>query len=385
MLYALNDITIIPTVVSGIDSRSECCPYVDMSRDKELPLFTAPMSCIIDDKNFEVFNDNCIKTIIPRNIPLNSRVSLVGSTFCAFSLDEFEGIFCLKIPLDSVSYICIDIANGHMKKLLDLCKRAKEIHGDKLVLMAGNIANPETYLEYAKVGIDYVRVGIGSGNACTTSANSGVHYPMASLIENCKEYKNLVELAFNTEDTAVSRAFSDSRFRNMCFNQITGHFQNPFKSIPKIIADGGFKNFDQIIKALALGADYCMLGEIFAKCKEACGNFYTNYHLEKGLDSNDFKNLNWNDILEKKPFRMYYGMSTKRAQMELGVTDPEKLKTAEGIEKQVTVDYTLEQWVDNFKHYLRSAMSYTGCRTLEEFSKVRTEVISNQSFNSYYK
>ncbi len=350
MLYGLNDITIVPAAISDIESRSECSPYVGMSSDTELPLFAAPMSCIVDDKNFGFFNDKCVNTIIPRNIPLNIRVSLVDSTFCAFSLDEFEGIFCLKIPFDNISYVCIDVANGHMKKLLDLCKKAKEIHGDKLVLMAGNIANPDTYLEYAKVGIDYVRIGIGSGNVCTTSANSGVHYPMASLIERCIKYKKY----------ALKHNISSKDPGNI-------------KSAPKIIADGGFKNFDQIIKALALGADYVMLGEIFAKCEESCGKKHTQQNNIDGY------------LYHKPQIRDYYGMSTKRAQMELGVTDTEKLKTAEGIEKQVTIDYTLEQWVDNFKHYLRSAMSYTNSKTLEEFAKCKIEIMSQQSFNSYYK
>ncbi len=374
MLYGLNDITIVPAVVSDIESRSECNPYIEPLTDssKFLPLFSAPMSCIINDSNWEVFDDNGINTIIPRNINLQKRLSLIDETFCAFSLEEFEEIFLDEgalINIDS-AFVCIDIANGHMEKLLNLCKRAKEIHGDKLVLMAGNIANPETYLEYAKVGIDYVRCGIGTGNVCTTSSNNGCHMPLASLLMGCVERKLQIQLDIRRNGLTERISFND-------FDGYDYIHSTPYKSIPKIIADGGFKNFDQIIKAIALGADYCMLGEIFAKCKEACGEIKKKYPNKKFLTEDEFNN--------PIKYRNYYGMSTKRAQQELGVTDPEKLKTAEGIEKQVNIDYTLEQWVDNFKHYLRSAMSYTGCRTLEEFSKVRTEVISNQSFNSYYK
>ena len=82
--------------------------------------------------------------------------------FVALSLNEFK--FCFddmlgvnEKDIDEPIYVCIDIANGHMKKLVDMCKRAKEKYGDKLVIMAGNIANPETYYKYAEAGIDYVR------------------------------------------------------------------------------------------------------------------------------------------------------------------------------------------------------------------------------------
>ena len=64
----------------------------------------------------------------------------------------------------------------------------------------------------------------------------------------------------------------------------------------------------------------------------------------------------------------------------------DKLKTSEGIVKNVRIEYSLSEWIDNFTHYLRSAMSYTDSRTLQEFiGKVRMEVISNQAFNSFYK
>ncbi len=65
-----------------------------------------------------------------------------------------------------------------------------EKFGDKLILMAGNIANPETYREYARAGVDYVRISVGSGSCCITSSNSGCYTPMASLIVKCSEIKN---------------------------------------------------------------------------------------------------------------------------------------------------------------------------------------------------
>lgn len=174
---------------------------------------------------------------------------------------------------------------------------------------------------------------------CTTSANSSIHYPMVSLLQKIDDYKRSVENRIN----------------------LAG---NSFKSVPKIVADGGFSNFDQIIKALAIGADYVMLGKIFAMSEEACGEI-----VEK--------------LTTNGKFRKYYGMSTKKAQVEIS---GEATKTAEGIETLVPIKYTLTGWSDNFISYLRSAMSYCNSRTLNEFKQnAHVEQISANSFQAYYK
>lgn len=337
MLLSFNDICLVPSIVSDIEHRSECSPYLD---NDMLPLFTAPMTSVIDENNWKIFKENKINTIIPRSVDINIRLELAKHTFIAVSLSEFEEYFINNWLFSSCTqFVCVDIANGHMKKLLDLCRQAKEKYGSSLQIMAGNIANPDTYYEYAKAGIDYVRCGIGTSPICTTSANSGVHYPMVSLLQ---------ELSYIKKDI---------------LNGYKGKLEN-YKSVPKIIADGGFSNFDQIIKALAIGADYVMLGKIFAMSEEACGEI-----VEK--------------LTTNGKFRKYYGMSTKKAQVEIS---GEATKTAEGIETLVPIKYTLTGWSDNFISYLRSAMSYCNSRTLNEFKQnSHVEQISANSFQAYYK
>ena len=362
MLLSFNDICIIPSEISNIEHRSECSPYLD---DGMLPLFTAPMSSVINENNWKIFKENKINTIIPRSVDFKSRLNLSNQTFVAVSLSEFEQYFVNSPEVSSIThFICIDIANGHMKKLLDLCKQAKEKWGSALQIMAGNIANPDTYFEYAKAGIDYVRCGIGTSPICTTSANSGIHYPMVSLLQEVNYIrKNIVEV-------------------------ITYEDYNPYKSIPKIVADGGFSNFDQIIKALAIGADYVMLGKIFAMSVEACGDIlnksYHGYDVEKQGPFQDWiRKQDMSEIKAWNCYRRYYGMSTKKAQTEIS---GEATKTAEGIETLVPIKYTLAGWCDNFISYLRSAMSYCNSRTLTEFKKnANVMQISANSFQAYYK
>lgn len=198
---------------------------------------------------------------------------------------------------------------------------------------------------------------------CTTSANSSIHFPMVSLLTEINKFKDAVEACINDTNSV-------------------------FKSIPKIIADGGFSNFDQIIKALAIGADYVMLGKIFAMSVEACGDILNKHYfgydvLKDGPFQDWIRKQDMSIIKDYDCYRQYYGMSTKKAQTEFGNTE---LKTAEGIETLVPIKYTLAGWCDNFISYLRSAMSYCNSRTLEEFkNNARIEQISANSFNAYYK
>lgn len=374
MLYGLNDICIIPEEVSVVEHRGDISIRYS---DGKLPLFTAPMTSVVTEKNFQVYANNGINTIIPRSSSIEVRLDLIYTTWVAMSLSEFEEYIVMSDSFlnNRVKYVLIDIANGHMKKLLDLSKMARMRHGESIRIMAGNIANPRTVRDYAAHGIDAVRLGIGSGNACTTSANSGVHYPLGSLIAEARKEINGLKQGNDWYKSTFGSVYR----------------------IPLLIADGGMKNFDHITKALALGADYVMCGEIFAKSIEAASPVRLNnpkiYPLSK------FENgWTWKDQMteadEEVPWkkyhlcREYYGMSTKRAQNEMSkkLLTGHDLKTAEGISKFVSIEYSLEGWVENFEHYLRTTMSYCSKFNLDSFiGKVQTDIMSPSAFQAYYK
>lgn len=378
--YSLQDISIMPACVTEINHRAECNPY---NNDNKLPIFVAPMSSVIDLNNAKIFEFNKLNVVIPRTIDLEDRLNVCEEYFIAVGLNEFENtILTLNLEDRKPIKICVDVANGHMKKLIDLCKYAKNRFRNKIIIMAGNVANPLVYYDYAYAGIDYIRLSIGSGSACTTAANAAIYTPMASLIDECVSIKKIVE-----------------------------RDRNNYKSVPKIIADGGFNNYDDIIKALALGADYVMCGKIFAQCEEACGEKLQKFLYSDGT----YKYLNYYDAIKAKEYmnkanyfsnalsakidinktsepypitafneiyRNYYGMSTKKAQKEMG---KENLHTSEGIEKMVTVEYSLLGWIDNFIDYLRSAMSYCNATTLDAFKTAKIIKITNSARNSYFK
>lgn len=319
MKFDFDDMLIMPAELTGINSRSEIYEFDGMGG---LPLFTAPMDTVISEENQRYFKQECINTIIPRKqkTEMNPKTSFSG--WLAYSLNQFEEAFInYDQPKDTKHYILIDVANGHMPSVYELTKKAKEKYGESLVLMVGNVANPETYGILSDAGADYVRIGIGNGGGCLTTQQTGIGYPMASLIEETYE--------------------------------VSLHLDNP----AKIVADGGFKKYADVIKALALGADYVMLGSILNKALESAG---------ETVDDEGARVDQYNAHVEEyfkaggKLYKKFRGMSTKEVQASLGNT---RLKTSEGVVRLHEVEYTLSGWVENFKHYLKSAMSYTDSKT----------------------
>lgn len=165
--YSLDDIGLIPSTISNIEHRSECNPY---NTDDMLPIFTAPMNAVINETNYQEFLNYKINTVIPRGVDFKIRCNLATKTFVAFSLQECASFASLMQyeETDDVYYVCIDVAQGAMSRLLSLIQKLKEIFGYRIVIMTGNIANPETYFEYAKVGVDFIRCSVGSGSCCVT-------------------------------------------------------------------------------------------------------------------------------------------------------------------------------------------------------------------------
>ena len=354
MLFDFDDILIEPEMHTSIRSRKR----VDATDEKKmLPLFTAPMDTVINEENVGVFNENKIYGIIPRKS--NAGLDYFSTDYkvlYSYGLDDFKMIFIdndINLSIGQKAYALIDIANGHMQYVKELVELSKEKYGRSLVLMVGNCANPLTFLSLAQSGADYVRMGIGNGAGCLTTVQTGIGYPMASLIHE------------------------------------TAKIQKERNLQAKIVADGGFKKYSDVIKALALGADYVMLGSIFNKALESCGETYEeNKDYGSWKEPGDKVNQYSIDVLlqfeaGRKFYKKFRGMSTKEVQKSLGKTE---LKTSEGISKMQLVEYTLNGWTENFVDYLRSAMSYTDCLTIGEFiGKVRFNQISKNSMERFHK
>lgn len=347
--FDFDDLLIFPDVTTEVTSR-----YKDITLPDMLPLFTAPMDTVVDLDNVDEFILNRINVTLPRTIKNHKFVDeALPGVFISLGFEDIDKLLDDNLrELGNYAHILIDVANGHMTKIVDYCYKIKQLKPG-ITIMVGNIANPETYRWYAEKNcVDYIRIGIGNGGGCLTTKQSGVGYPMASLIYETYLVKQELIRNNDIKDNNVDH------YTPWNLRKLPEEIRPTITHFPAIVADGGMKDYSDIIKALALGADYVMVGSIFNKALESCADNYfhgikvnrriANYLFDRGY-----------------PIKKYFrGMSTKGAQKAMGKT---RFKTSEGVTRFRKVEYHLEGWVENFEHYLRNAMSYSNAKTLKEF------------------
>lgn len=382
--YELSDINVVQSPYSEVAHRGECSPYTILCGREVYPIIVSPMGAVTDGNNYKVWLDNKFTCVIPRTVDLETRLKLMTETFVSFSLDEAENLLFSSIDKYSGKfyYVCIDIAQGTMARLYEVCKQLKNLYEETIEIMTGNIATPDAYVYYMDAGIDYVRCFIGTGSRCTTGANVSIGYGRATLLDELRMIKENLE----------------------------GRYED--KKLPKIVADGGISNFDDIQKCLALGADFVMCGNVFARAEEACGEIVYLHpdnptmadaipksiydtkvkSLEESIERHSENRLKYDSLLSyelsslaslkrRVPYREYMGMSTKAMQKATGGTGN---TTAEGISRPIAVEYPITKWAENMDAYLRSAMSYTGSFNLEEFRN-NAEIIINYSGDKAFR
>lgn len=391
---SFDDISLVPARRSYIDSRGQCCINI---KDKKnpcfqkdilpLPVIASPMGATIDENNWKEFFNAGICPVIPRTVNYQTRLKLMTETFVAFSTEEAEKLFIKKYNKSILDddynlvggpyYICIDVAQGHRDKLLNIISAIKHTYGPRVIVMSGNIANPEAYIDYYEAKCDYVRCSIGTGFCCTTSTLTATHYPPASLLNDIYAVKeNLISSNILNKKSSI-------------YEQLDEY--------PKIIADGGIASYADCIKAYACGADYVMVGRMFAQCVEACEEPYQK--LSDGSlfikDKEDVlkyinNHLESHHELPKDIYRTYYGMSTQYAQGKIAAArefpnEPFEYKNAEGNVEEIAITNTLANWIDVFSTSVKSTMSYANISQISDLCNMRKIRISVNAFMAYKK
>ena len=375
----------------GLNSRSEAVPYLE---DGFLPLITAPMYSVVDENNYQIFLDNKVRVCLPRNVGISLNVSadkldpIYEQVWCSVSLQQFVDYWCrLDSPAAMMKsdgipdLICVDTANGNMQQLHEAIREAKKIHGETLVIMAGNVSSVEAFVELAKTGVDYIRVGIGGGSGCNTTNNTGVgQEDLGILIHQCNYLRNEFSNPIFKEGLHNYPFFG--KFRRTDYTQIElANIRNV-----KIVADGissyiklcqqkynfNDNGYAAIIKLLNSGANLVMIGGLFAQCYESAGEKAFAINKETRSSQDLVKVSGMSTVEEQKKYKEPTNLGTQ----DLNVP---RLKPSEGSTKWVPVRWTLGEWLqgsdkqdehpylNGFVNSLKSAMSYTGSKTLNEF------------------
>ncbi len=209
-----------------------------------------------------------------------------------------------------VDVIVLDSAHGHSKNIIEAVRKVKQAYPD-LQVIAGNIATAAAATDLIEAGADAIKVGIGPGSICTTRVVAGIGVPQMTAVMECY-------------DAAKSYG------------------------IP-IIADGGIKYSGDMTKALAGGANVCMMGSMFAGCDEAPGTF---------------------ELYQGRKYKVYRGMGSIAA-MENGSKDryfqeDAKKLVPEGVEGRVAYKGSVEDTIFQLIGGIRSGMGYCGCPTISD-------------------
>lgn len=231
----------------------------------------------------------------------------------------------LKLIFDKIdcNWICIDIANGYIAKLVEFCKSVRDAFPEKIII-AGNVVTREVVEELIINGkVDVVKVGIGPGSVCTTRIQTGVGMPQVSAILECAD----------------------------AAHGLKGH----------IIGDGGITCPGDMAKAFGAGADFVMAGGIFSGHDENPGDLIT--------DDNGNK------------FKIFYGMSSKHA-MEKHYGKMDSYRSSEGRCIKIKYRGALEDTILNYLGGLRSTCTYINAASIKEMPKCTTFVQVNQQLNT---
>lgn len=326
-LLELENIGLIPADVPNYGNiESKINFFVNNHEDNSisLPIFTSPMNSVVsgNNGNYQAFLNKQIRPVLPLSDHINVRLEGCQYIFATFTLGEIQQYFLSgKRKSDKMFRICIETGNGHDSEILVVSASLKRIYGPQICIMAGNIGNPKVYVDYCKAGIDYARVGIGTGSLVNES-RYGFHYPMASLLIDITGVKTVSCIGLRQT---------------------------------KIIADGGISSPVDIMKAIALGADYVMLGRSFAKLAEAAGNNVVSKSSKPGqptemLNVGEVARMTVQELRDKQVKRLY--VSNSIANNNISLSEYDKLHTLyrpkEAREEWVSVTSNLQNWLAEF-------------------------------------
>jgi IMP dehydrogenase len=280
----------------------------------KVPLMTANMDTITEAEMANYIGAKGAIGVLHRYMSIEKNVRMFKD--CRFP--TFVSVGCGTKDLERVEALrdasadlfCIDVAHAHAKYVGRALQNIREMLSDEACIMAGNVATYAGADHLASCGADIIKVGIGGGSVCTTRIKTGFGVPNLTAIKNCSR---------------VDRS---------------------------VVADGGIRYPGDIVKALAFGADFVMLGSMLAGTKPTPGPVIR----KEGKNGEELK------------VKTYRGMASREVQQELygGIAE---WKTSEGVSIEVPYREDEDKVITNIIGGLRSGLTYGGAATIAELQR----------------
>lgn len=316
------DISLVPRNLSQVKSRQEINLSLNLASNGtrynlRLPVLPAPMDTICSVEMCRILSKNGMLGMIHRFQPVETRKDNYNilkddglDAVIAVGLDEKEIID--EFYSNGARAFIVDVANGFNTAVEPTIKQIRGLKNTYII--CGNVDSEEGFNYLSDLGVDAIRVGIGTGSMCTTSIMTGVGQGIVSSIQECRSIKEKIGS----------------------------------KSL--IIADGGIRVVGDIAKALTVGADAVMVGRMFAGTKEAEGNI-----------------LKYNGKL----YKAYRGSASYAVQQKRGKNP----YYVEGDETIVEYKGGVQNILDQIDAGLRSSMSYMATTNLDQLKQNGSYVI----------
>jgi IMP dehydrogenase len=311
--FTFDDVTLVPQF-NNVPSRTEPDLSTWLTRDIKIgmPLIPSNMDSVIGPELAEIILANGGMPIFHRFTKVEEQIRWVkrfgAKTFVSCGLNGTSDLF--SVLDEGPAGVCIDVAHGHSNRMFEMIQLIKKKY-PHLQVIAGNVCISLGYHELVSSGADAVKVGIGPGAACTTRVITGFGVPQFSAIQECSEMAEKLRVP--------------------------------------IIADGGIRSSDDVVKALAAGAATVMIGKLFALTTESAAKKRENaseesmYAKFRGQASRDFQ-------------EEYYGGLKEKT-------------VAEGTDFWAPISGPAQNLIDRLLGGLRSGMTYGGARSIKELQR----------------
>ena len=284
-----------------------------------LPILTSNMDTITESEMANFIGNKGGSGVLHRFMSIDKNIEefkkCKSITFVSIGCSEKDLERAQALSNAGAEYFCIDVAHAHARYVGSTLKKLREILPNAC-LMAGNVATYAGADYLANCGADIIKAGIGGGSVCSTRIKTGFGVPMLTTIQDCA------------------------------------------RADRSIVADGGIRTAGDVVKALAFGADFVMLGGLFAGTRPTPGKVIVR---EDG-----------------SRVKEYRGMASREAQEDFMGGMPE-WKTAEGVSTDVPYREDEEAIVGDLIGGLRSGLTYGGSATIRELQRKLNFMVVSQA------